>query len=62
MQKAFVPPKIVDTLAAGDTFNAVALYLLNKQKPLDEVLEKACRVAGQKCAQRGILDLDLSDI
>lgn len=29
---AFPPHKIIDTLGAGDTFNAAVIYYLNKQK------------------------------
>jgi len=29
---AFPPQKVIDTLGAGDTFNAAALYYLNKSK------------------------------
>jgi ketohexokinase len=59
-QSAFPPPKLVDTLAAGDTFVAAAIHYLNKGRPLEEALEKACKLAGQKCGQQGLLNLDVS--
>lgn len=62
VQQAFPPEKVLDTLAAGDCFIGAALYFLNKKRPLNEVLNKACRVAGHKCGQKGLLNLDLHDI
>ncbi|KAI6197914.1 PfkB domain-containing protein [Aphelenchoides besseyi] len=62
IQSAFSPERIQDTLAAGDTFIAAALHCLNLQRPLNEVLRFACMVAGRKCGQRGLTDLNLSDL
>lgn len=50
---AFPPPQVVDTLGAGDTFNAGLISaLVNDQMP-KQALESACRLAGQKCGQHG---------
>jgi ketohexokinase len=50
---AFPPPQVVDTLGAGDTFNAGLISaLVNEQTP-EQALESACRLAGQKCGQDG---------
>ncbi|KAI6241853.1 PfkB domain-containing protein [Aphelenchoides fujianensis] len=62
VQAAFPPPKVVDTLAAGDSFIAAALFFLNAGRPLRETLEAAARLAGRKCGQRGLTDLELSDL
>lgn len=50
---AFPPPQVVDTLGAGDTFNAGLISaLVNEQSP-QQALESACRLAGKKCGQDG---------
>ncbi|KAI6174428.1 PfkB domain-containing protein [Aphelenchoides besseyi] len=59
---AFTPSSVVDTLGAGDTFIAAALHGLNSQRPLTEVLRFACMLAGRKCGQRGLMDLDLNGL
>lgn len=54
---AFAPPQVVDTLGAGDTFNAgLIAALVNEQHP-QQALEAACRIAGRKCGQRGFANL-----
>ncbi|KAI6174427.1 PfkB domain-containing protein [Aphelenchoides besseyi] len=62
IQSSFPPERIQDTLAAGDTFIAAALHGLNSQRPLTEVLRFACMLAGRKCGQRGLMDLDLNGL
>ncbi len=59
--------EVVDTLGAGDTFTAALVHYLNRN--LNEIggtfgaettrngLEFACRIAGQKCAQKGLVNL-----
>jgi len=54
---AFPPPQLVDTLAAGDTFNAALIDARCKDQPLAAALRAACRLAGHKC---GINGLDLA--
>ena len=50
---AIAQDKIIDSLGAGDTFNAGMIHnLLNKQ-PLSIALRNSCRLAGLKCAQQG---------
>lgn len=56
---AFPPPQLVDTLAAGDTFNAGIISGLAQQYSLEKTLEYACRLAGQKCGQDGLKNLTL---
>lgn len=46
---AYPPPQVVDTLGAGDTFNAGIIDALLSGNAIDESLEKACRLAGRKC-------------
>jgi len=54
---AFPPPLLVDTLAAGDTFNAALIDARCKGLPLTAALTAACQLAGRKC---GIDGLDLA--
>ncbi|KAI6190920.1 PfkB domain-containing protein [Aphelenchoides bicaudatus] len=62
VQPAYCPPKVVDTLAAGDCFLAGVIYFLNLKRPLTEALEKSCLIAGRKCGQKGLQNLDLSGL
>jgi ketohexokinase len=52
-----VAQRVVDTLAAGDVFNAGVIHgILQKQAP-KEILTKAVRLAGDKCEQSGLAGL-----
>jgi len=51
---AYPPPQVVDTLGAGDTFNAGIIDSLCRQQNLTTALNYACRLAGKKCGQLGL--------
>ena len=50
---AFSPDIIIDTIGAGDTFNAGIIHGFLQQQDLNEALQNACRLAGKKCGQAG---------
>uniref|UniRef100_A0A8C9QHM3 Ketohexokinase n=1 Tax=Spermophilus dauricus TaxID=99837 RepID=A0A8C9QHM3_SPEDA len=50
---AFPPPRVVDTLGAGDTFNASVIFSLAQGKSMQEALRFGCQVAGKKCGLQG---------
>ncbi|XP_078078914.1 ketohexokinase isoform X3 [Mustelus asterias] len=50
---AFPPEKLVDTLGAGDTFNAAILFSLCNGKSIQESLTFGCQIAGRKCGIQG---------
>ncbi|XP_007653396.1 ketohexokinase isoform X3 [Cricetulus griseus] len=50
---AFPPPRVVDTLGAGDTFNAAVIFSLSKGNSMQEALRFGCQVAGRKCGLQG---------
>jgi len=51
------PEHIVDTLGAGDTFNAGLISALIQQNTLEQALTKACQLASNKCGQLGFTQL-----
>ena len=51
--KAFPPDSIVDTIGAGDTFNAASILALSEGKTIHEAITFACQVAGEKCGAMG---------
>ncbi len=55
---AFIPDNIVDTLAAGDTFNAGIIDALNRKLSLPAALTSACQLAGKKCGHAGLAFLN----
>ncbi|XP_026855646.2 ketohexokinase isoform X2 [Electrophorus electricus] len=50
---AFPPERLVDTLGAGDTFNASVIYTLSRGGSLQEALTFGCQIAGKKCGIHG---------
>ncbi|KAK3563583.1 hypothetical protein QTP86_030941 [Hemibagrus guttatus] len=50
---AFPPENLVDTLGAGDTFNAAVIHSLAKGGSLQEALTFGCQIAGKKCGVHG---------
>jgi ketohexokinase len=55
---AYPPQQIVDTLGAGDTFNAAIIDSLCRKQDLATALNYACRLAGKKC---GVIGFDLKE-
>ena len=47
----------IDTLAAGDTFNAALIHSLSIKNPPQQALDYAVQLASHKCQQSGIADL-----
>ena len=51
---ALAPADIVDTLGAGDTFNAALLDGALQGLSLSSILHHACNIAGRKCGVSGL--------
>lgn len=51
---AAVPPRVVDTIGAGDVLNAGIIDGLLRQAPVARVLERAVALAGHKCGRYGL--------
>ncbi|NOQ94611.1 MAG: ketohexokinase [Methylophaga sp.] len=54
---AFPPSQLIDTLGAGDTFNAGLIHSLVMDIEPQKALENACQLAGHKCGQYGFVNL-----
>ena len=50
---AYPPESVVDTLGAGDTFNAGIIHCLSQGRSVSEALQYACKLAGTKCGMVG---------
>tara|TARA_R110002050_G_scaffold57423_5_gene129099 strand:- start:3525 stop:4397 length:873 start_codon:yes stop_codon:yes gene_type:complete len=51
---AFPPEQVIDTLGAGDTFNAGLIHSLVNNADLHLALTYACQLAGHKCGHVGL--------
>jgi len=51
---AFRPAEVIDTLGAGDTFNAAIIDGYFRKLSTSERLARACRIAGKKCGRFGL--------
>jgi len=49
--------KIIDTLGAGDTFNAAIIHQRLTKKNWQTALNTACQLAGKKCSQYGLSNI-----
>lgn len=58
---AFPPAQVVDTLGAGDTFNAGFIHSRLAGADLSGCLQAACRLAGRKCGQSGLYGLQAKE-
>jgi ketohexokinase len=59
--EAMPPAEVVDTLGAGDTFNAAIIDAAVRGTAVPELLQAACRLAGEKCGRHGFdLGLELN--
>ncbi|TVQ70383.1 MAG: carbohydrate kinase, partial [Chromatiaceae bacterium] len=54
------PPEVIDTLGAGDTFNAGLIHTLANGGTVPQALASATRLAGHKVGRRGLDGLDIS--
>ena len=50
----FPPKQLIDTLGAGDTFNAAFIHSQINKNSLQESLSFSCALAGYKCGQYGL--------
>ncbi|OGT18917.1 MAG: ketohexokinase [Gammaproteobacteria bacterium RBG_16_57_12] len=57
---AHQPLQLIDTIGAGDTFNAGFISARLAGKPVREALQFACYIAGVKCGQRGFAGLTVA--
>lgn len=51
---AVAPVRVVDTLGAGDVFNAAVIDAVLRDYDTGKILQHACALAGKKCGQLGL--------
>lgn len=56
-QNAFIPTSVIDTLGAGDVFNAGIIHQFLSYANIPDTLLFACQLAGKKCSIKGISNL-----
>ncbi len=56
-REAFSTKQVIDTLGAGDTFNAALIHSLVNDNNLQRALDNACKLAAHKCGQQGFSKL-----
>ncbi len=54
LQAAAPPVDVVDSLGAGDVFNAAVIHGMLRKQPLQDVLNQAVRLASKKCTRQGL--------
>jgi ketohexokinase len=61
-QAAYIPRRVIDTLGAGDTFNAGVIDGYLARRDSVTLLRQACMLAGKKCGRSGFDGLAGSDL
>ena len=53
LSPSYPPKRVVDTLGAGDTFIAGAIFCLHQGRLIEDAIHFACKLAGTKCGLQG---------